>query len=126
MTTSGKLFEMADRLSKLTVIEAKELVDILENDYGIVDNKTVISVVIPTFEPAIIVEQTEFNVYLKEIGGQKLQIIKKVKELNNLNLLEAKALVESAPCILKEKISKEESEKIRKDLEDFRAVVEIK
>jgi large subunit ribosomal protein L7/L12 len=72
------------------------------------------------------VEQTEFDVFLKEVGLQKLQIIKKVKELNNLSLLEGKALVESAPCLLKEKLSKEQAGVYKTELENFGALIEIK
>jgi len=125
MATDPKLFAIADTLSKLTVLEAKELVRILEEDHGIKAPETIGVGVVPTFEPIVEVEQTEFDVYLKEIGGQKLQIIKKVKELHNLSLLEAKALVESAPCKMKEKLTKEVAQNYKKDLEDFGALVEI-
>ena len=125
MATDPKLFAIADTLSKLTVLEAKELVRILEEDHGIKAPETIGVGVVPTFEPIVEVEQTEFDVYLKEIGGQKLQIIKKVKELHNLSLLEAKALVESAPCKMKDKISKEEAQNYKKELEDFGALCVI-
>lgn len=125
MATDPKLFAIADTLSKLTVLEAKELVRILEEDYDIKGAETIAPVgIVPAVE-VVEVEQTEFDVYLKEIGGQKLQIIKKVKELHNLSLLEAKALVESAPCKMKENISKDEAQKYKKDLEDFGALCEI-
>jgi len=120
-----KLLEIANRLSKLTVLESKQLMGILEIDYGIKGNQTIEPVYISDYQP-VYVEQTEFDVYLKEIGGLKLQVIKKVKELNNLNLLEAKSLVESSPCLLKGKLSKEDSEKYKKELDEFGAVIEIK
>jgi large subunit ribosomal protein L7/L12 len=126
MATDPKLFAMADTLSKLTVLEAKELVRILEEDYGIKGAQTIAPVSIVPTEEEVVVEQTEFDVYLKEIGLQKLQVIKKVKELFGLTLLEAKNLVESAPSKIKEKVSKEEAENLKKELELFGAVLEIK
>jgi large subunit ribosomal protein L7/L12 len=127
MATNPKLFEIADTLTKLTVLEAKELIDILENDYGIKPAKNIIqsndSVVkedIP--EP----EQTEFDVILKEIGLQKLRLIKRVKELKNLNLVDAKNLVESAPCKLEEKTSDKNAAFFKTELELLGAVIEIK
>ena len=105
MATNPKLFEIADTLSKLTVLEAKELVRILEEDYGIKAPESGIHLVgdFPvTVTPEV--EQTEFNVYLKEIGGQKLQVIKKIKEITGLGLKEAKELVDSAPCLLRGKL----------------------
>jgi large subunit ribosomal protein L7/L12 len=126
MTTDPKLFKIADTLANLTVLEAKELVRILETEYGILPN-------IPAFNNGAIsveeveeVEQTEFDVYLKEIGGQKLQVIKKAKELFNLTLLGAKDLVESAPVKIKESVSKEVAENIKSELESFGALIEIK
>lgn len=127
MATNPKLFAIADTLTKLTVLEAKELIDILENDYGIKPaqsivglNKSISNEKVP--EPA----QTEFDVILKEIGGQKLQLIKKIKELRNLSLIEAKTLVESAPCKVLEKTSKENAALFKTDLENVGAVIEIK
>lgn len=121
-----KLFGIAERLSNLTISESKQLMDILENDYGIMGNQNVMPTFIPIYQPEVIVEQTEFDVFLKEIGLQKLQIIKKIKDLNNIGLLEGKALVESAPCLLKGKLTKEQAVSYKKELEDFGALIEIK
>ena len=125
MATNPKLFEIADTLSKLTVLEAKELLNILENDYGIKPEDTGILMSTPIIEVKEL-EQTEFNVYLKEIGGQKLQIIKKVKELLNLELKTAKELVDSAPCLLCEKTSKTNANTFKSELENFGAIIEIR
>ena len=126
MATNPKLFAIADTLSKLTVLEAKELVDILEKDYGIKPAQNISPVgIVPTVE-AVVKEQTEFDVYLKEVGVLKLQIIKKTKELRNLTLIEAKTLVESAPCKILEKTSKENAMVFKTELENFGAVIEIK
>jgi len=126
MATNPKLFAIADTLSKLTVLEAKELVDILEKDYGIKPAQNIAPVgIVPTVE-IVKVEQTEFNVYLKEIGGQKLHVIKKVNELLRLGLKESKDLVDSCPCLLKEKISKNDAQTFKTELENVGAVIEIK
>jgi len=126
MVTNPKLFAIADTLSKLTVKEAKELVDILENDYGIKGAQSITPVgIVPAVE-VVAVEQTEFDVYLKEVGLQKLQIIKKIKELKNLTLIEAKTLVESAPCKVLDRASKENATLYKNELELFSAVIEIK
>jgi large subunit ribosomal protein L7/L12 len=125
MATNPKLFEIADTLSKLTVLEAKELLNILENDYGIKPEDTGIIMPTPIIETKEI-EQTEFNVYLKEVGGQKLQIIKKVKELLNSELKASKELVDSAPCILCEKTSKANANTFKSELENLGAIIEIR
>lgn len=126
MVTNPKLFAIADTLSKLTVLEAKELVNILEIEYGILPNMPILFNGIMPVEEVPEIEQTEFNVYLKEIGGQKLQIIKKVKEITGLGLREAKELVDSAPCLLREKIMKIEAETLRTELQNIGAVIEVK
>jgi large subunit ribosomal protein L7/L12 len=124
MTTNPKLLAIADTLSKLTASEAKELGTILEMDYGIKRVQSIVS----TFEPGepIPAEQTEFDAYLLEPGVQRLQVIKTVKQILNLSLIEAKNLVESAPCKLKGKISKDEAEALVAPLRDLMAKIEIK
>ena len=127
MPTDPKLFEIADKLSKLTVKEAIQLVRILEEDYGIKGTQSVVTeYVMPGDGITEIVEKTEFNVILKEIGPQKLQVIKAVKEATGLGLKESKELVDSAPCVLKEKILKAECDTIKTILENVGAVIEIR
>jgi large subunit ribosomal protein L7/L12 len=126
MATDPKLFAIADTLSKLTVLEAKELVRILEEDYGIKGAETIVTTGPAECPVAPEVEQTEFNIILKEIGGQKLQVIKKVKEIIGLGLKEAKELVDSAPCLLKEKALKAEAQLLKTELENLGAVIELK
>ena len=107
------LKKLAEELVNLTVKEVNELADILKEEYGI--------------EPAAAaVEQSEFDVILKAPGGAKLQIVKLVKELTGLGLKEAKAVVDAAPKEIKEKVSKEEAEALKKQLEEAGAEVEIK
>jgi large subunit ribosomal protein L7/L12 len=126
MATDPKLFAIADTLSKLTVLEAKELVRILEEDYGIKGVQAIAPVGIVPIEEVAEVKQTEFDVCLKEIGGQKLQMIKKAKELFGLTLIEAKNLIESAPCKMKGKVSIEVAENLKREFELFGGVIEIK
>ena len=127
MATNPKLFAIADTLTKLTVLETKELISILENDYGIKPAQNVVGL-----NPSVLAEeiakpeQTEFDVILKEIGGQKLKLIVKIKELRNLGLVEAKTLIESAPCKLLEKVSKENATQFKTELEILGATIEIK
>ena len=127
MATNPKLFAIADTLTKLTVLETKELISILENDYGIKPAQNVVRL-----NPSVLAEeiakpeQTEFDVILKEIGGQKLKLIVKIKELRNLGLVEAKTLIESAPCKLLEKVSKENATQFKTELEILGATIEIK
>jgi large subunit ribosomal protein L7/L12 len=124
MTTNPKIFELADTLSKLTVLEAKELLNILENDYGIKPINTIAPIIsIPEIK---VIEQTEFNIYLKEIGNQKLQVIKKTNELLNLGLKESKELVDKCPCLLCEKISNINAQMFKSEYESVGAIIEIK
>lgn len=126
--TSPKLFEIADTLANLTVLEAKELINILENEYGIkpVLQTVIESKVVEDSKP--VVEQTEFDVYLDKIEPyhQKLTIIKTIKELLTTNLKEAKELVEASPCLLRSKLSKAEVEIIRNRLAEFDAKITVK
>ena len=126
MATNPKLFAIADTLSKLTVLEAKELVNILENDYGIKGAQTITEFRPAGDEPVPVVEQTEFDVYLLEPGVQKLQVIKVIKQITGLGLIEAKTLVDSAPCKIKEKVSKDEAEALVAPLRELMAKIEIK
>jgi large subunit ribosomal protein L7/L12 len=126
MTTNQKLFAIADTLSKLTVLEAKELVDILEKDYGIKGAQNITPVGIVPIIEAVTIEQTEFDIYLKEIGGQKLYVIKKVNELLKLGLKESKDLVDSCPCLLKKSATKIDAQTFKTELENVGAVVEVK
>ena len=126
MTTNPKLSAIADILSKLTALEAKELANILETDYGIKGVQTITEFKPAGTEPVPEIEQTEFDVILKEIGGQKLQVIKKVHDVMGLGLKEAKALVDSAPCLLREKILKAEVTILKAELENLGAVIEVK
>ena len=111
----SKLEKIVDDLSGLTVLEAAELAKLLEEKWGV-------SAAAPAAEA-----QTEFNVILKDAGDKKINVIKVVREVvPSLGLKEAKDLVEAAPKAVKEGVSKEEAETIKKKLEESGAKVEIK
>ena len=120
---------LVDQLSELTVLEAAELSKLLEEKWG-VSAAAAVAVAGPAAgggaaAPAA-EEQTEFDVILTGDGGKKINVIKEVRAITQLGLTEAKALVEAAPKAVKEGISKDEAEKIKKQLEDAGATVELK
>jgi large subunit ribosomal protein L7/L12 len=123
------LKKFAEELVNLTVKEVNELAKILKDEYGIEPAAAAVAVAAPAAggdgAPAII-EKTSFDVILKAAGGQKLQIVKLVKDLTGLGLKEAKAVVDAAPSPVKEGVSKEEAENIMKTLEESGAEVELK
>ncbi|MEG3123614.1 50S ribosomal protein L7/L12 [Sphingomonas sp. GB1N7] len=119
---------LVDSLSALTVLEAAELSKLLEEKWGVSAAAAVAAApaagggaAAPAAE-----EQTEFDVILTGDGGKKINVIKEVRAITALGLTEAKTLVESAPKAIKEGISKDEAEKIKKQLEEAGATVEIK
>lgn len=118
--------KLAEELTKLTVLEVNELKNVLKDEYGIEPAAAAVAV---AAGPAASVdageEKTEFDVVLKEVGGQKVAVIKAVKEITGLSLGEAKAIVEDAPKAVKEKVSKDEAETAKKALEDAGATVEL-
>ena len=116
----------AEQLVNLTVKEVNELAEILKSEYGIEPAAAAVAVAGPVAEEAAEAEQTEFNVVLVSPGGAKLQIVKLVKELTGLGLKEAKELVEAAPKVIKESVSKTESEEIVKKIEETGAKVTVK
>ena len=121
------LKQLAEQLVNLTVKEVKELADILKDEYGIEPAAAAVAVAAaPAEGVAAAEEKTAFDVILKEAGGQKLAVVKLVKDLAGLGLKEAKDLVDGAPKELKSGVSKDEAEALKKQLEEAGAVVEIK
>jgi large subunit ribosomal protein L7/L12 len=119
------LKQFAEQLVNLTVKEVNELATILKDEYGI--EPAAAAVVVSGGGDAVVEEvQTEFTVMLKECGPSKLAVVKMVKELTGLGLKEAKDVVDSAPSIVKEGVSKDEAEGLKKSLEEAGAVVELK
>ena len=119
------LKQFADQLVNLTVKEVNDLATILKDEYGI--EPAAAAVVVSGGGDAAAEEvQTEFTVVLKEAGASKLAVVKAVKELTGLGLKEAKDLVDAAPSNVKEGVSKDEAEGLKKSLEEAGAVVELK
>ena len=123
------LKKLADELVNLTVKDVNELADILKEEYGIEPAAAAVAVAAGGAtgggEEAA-EEKTEFDVILKAAGASKLAVVKLVKELTGLGLKEAKDIVDSAPKAVKEGISKDEAEGIKKSLEEAGAEVELK
>jgi large subunit ribosomal protein L7/L12 len=122
------LKQLAEELVNLTVKEVNELAGILKDEYGIEPAAAAVAVAGPAAgggEDAA-AEQTEFDVILKAAGSSKLAVVKLVKELTGLGLKEAKAVVDEAPKALKEKVSKDEAEALKAQLEEAGAEVEVK
>ena len=118
--------KLAEELTKLTVLEVNELKNVLKDKYGIEPAAAAVAVAAdPAASADAGEEKTEFDVVLKEVGGQKVAVIKAVKEITGLSLGEAKAIVEDAPKAVKEKVSKDEAETAKKALEDAGATVEL-
>jgi large subunit ribosomal protein L7/L12 len=122
------LKKFAEELVNLTVKEVNELAKILKDEYGIEPAAAAVAVAAPSGsgDAPVAAEKSSFDVILKNAGGQKLQIVKLVKDITGLGLKEAKAVVDAAPGPVKEGVSKEEAENIKKQLEDSGAEVELK
>lgn len=126
----ANLDQLVEELSSLTVIEAAELSKRLEEKWG-VSAAAPVAVAMPgaaagAAPAAAAVEQTEFTVVLAATGEKKINVIKEVRAITGLGLKEAKDLVEAAPKPVKESINKDEADKIKKQLEDAGATVEVK
>ena len=120
------LDKLVDELSKLTVIEAAELAKKLEDTWGVSAAAPVAAVAAPAAAAEAAAEQTEFDVVLAAIGEKKINVIKEVRAITALGLKEAKDLVEAAPKVVKEAVSKDEAAELKKKLEDVGATVELK
>jgi len=124
------LNKLVDDLSALTVLEAAELSKLLEEKWG-VSAAAAVAVAAPAAGgagggAAAAEEKTEFDVILTGDGGKKINVIKEVRAITGLGLTEAKTLVESAPKAVKEGVNKDEAEKLKKQLEEAGATVELK
>ncbi len=112
-------------IENMTVLELADFVKELEDKFGVVAAAPV-AMAAAAAPGAPVEEQSEFDVILKAAGDKKIQVIKEVRALTSLGLKEAKDLVDSAPKAIKEKVSKQEAEDIKKKLEDAGATIEIK
>jgi len=112
-TSLGK-DDILEAIGHMSVFELAELIEAFKSRFGV------------TITAPVVEEQTEFTVILKDTGAKKIQVIKEVRAITSLGLKEAKDLVEGAPGVVKEGVSKQEAEEIRKKLEAQGAVVELK
>lgn len=119
--------QIAEKLSQLTVLEAAELAKMLEEKWG-VSAAPAVSMTPQTtaLMPEPVAEQTEFAVVLLSSGDKKVQVIKEIRAITNLGLVQAKEFVEAAPKIVKEAISRDEAEKMRDQIEAVGGKVEIR
>jgi large subunit ribosomal protein L7/L12 len=121
--------ELIEEIKQLSVIDLSNLVSALEEEFGVSAAAPVamatVQGVAGTAEAAEVEEQTEFNVLLKEIGPNKINVIKAVREVTTLGLKEAKELVESAPTAVKEGLGKDDAEELKTKLESAGAVVAV-
>jgi len=123
---SEKLSKIIEEIDVLTVLELSELVHELEEKYGVSAAAPMAVAAAPAAAAAPVEEQTEFTVILAAAGANKITTIKVVREITALGLKEAKELVDTAPKPVKENVSKEEAETIKKKLEEAGAKVEVK
>ena len=119
--------EIIDAVKSMTVVELNDLVKAIEEEFGVSAAAAVVAgPAVAGDAPAAAEEKTEFTVVLKEVGANKLAVIKAYKEASGLGLMEAKAAVEGAPATLKENAPKAEAEALKKALEEAGATVELK
>ncbi|HJD23637.1 MAG TPA: 50S ribosomal protein L7/L12 [Firmicutes bacterium] len=126
---SDKVLKLIEDVKALTVLELSELVKALEEEFGVsaAAPVAVAAVAAPADGAAAAAEEkTEFDVILAEVGANKIQVIKAVREITSLGLKEAKELVDGAPKAVKEGVSKDDAEEMKKKLEEAGAKVELK
>ena len=121
---SEKITALIEEVKGLTVLELSELVHALEEEFGV--SATAMAAPAAAAAAPAAEEKTEFDVVLAEIGAEKIKVIKVVREITGLGLGEAKALVEAAPKAVKEGVSKDEAEELKKKIEEVGAKVELK
>ena len=122
---SEKITALVEEVKNLTVLELSELVSANEEEFG-VSAAAAVAVAAPAAGGAAAEEKTEFDVVLADAGAEKIKVIKVVREITGLGLAAAKAAVEAAPKALKEGVSKDEAEELKKKLEEVGAKVELK
>jgi large subunit ribosomal protein L7/L12 len=118
--------DVLEYISGLSVLELSELVKEFEEKFGVSAQATVVAAAGTADAGAAAEEQTEFNVVLTAAGAKKINVIKAVRAITGLGLKEAKAAVEETPTVIKEGVSKEEAEELKKQLEEAGASVELK
>ena len=123
---SEKVTAMIEEIKALSVLELAELVHAIEDAFGVSAAAAVAAPAAGAGAAAAVEEKTEFEVVMTSFGDQKIKVIKEVRGITGLGLAEAKAKVEGIPAVIKEQVSKDEAEEIKKQLEAVGAVVELK
>ena len=118
--------EIIDAIGGMTVLELSDLIKMIETKFDVKAAAPVAAAAAPAAVAVPVEEKTQFDVILKAIGDKKINVIKVVRAITGLGLKEAKDLVESAPKAIKEAVTKDEAEKMKKELEENGAQVEIK
>ncbi len=118
---------LVEEIKKLTIVEVSDLVKALEEEFGVSAAAPVAVAAAPTAAaPAAAEEKSEFNIFLKEVGANKIAVIKVVREVTGLGLSEAKAVVDGAPKMVKENVATSEAKEIEAKFKEAGAVVELK
>ena len=123
---SEKITALIEEVKALTVLELSELVHALEDEFGVSAAAPVAGAAAAAPAAEAAAEKTEFDVVLASFGDEKIKVIKAVREITGLGLADAKAVVEAAPKAIKEGVSKDEAEELKKKLEEVGAKVELK
>ena len=123
---SEKVTAMIEEIKALSVLELAELVHAIEDAFGVSAAAAVAAPAAGAGAAAAVEEKTEFDVVMTSFGDQKIKVIKEVRGITGLGLAAAKAQVEGIPAVIKEQVSKDEAEEIKKQLEAVGAVVELK
>jgi large subunit ribosomal protein L7/L12 len=123
---SEKVLKLIEDVKVLTVLELSELVKALEEEFGVSAAAPVAVAAAPAAAAAAVEEKTEFDVVLKDVGAEKIKVIKVVREATGLGLKEAKDLVDGAPSTIKENVSKDDAAAIEAKFKEVGATVEIK
>jgi large subunit ribosomal protein L7/L12 len=123
---SEKISEIVEKIKGLSLVEASELKKALETEFGVSASAPMMMGAAAPVAAAVVEEKTEFDVILLTTGDKKINVIKVVRAHTGLGLKEAKDLVDSAPKAVKEAVSKDEAEKLKKEFEEAGATVELK
>jgi len=118
--------ELLNTIGSMTVLELSEFVEAFKEKFNVTAMAAAPAAAAPAGPAAVVEEQTEFNVLLKDVGAKKIQVIKVIREITALGLKEAKDLVDGAPSTVKEAVSKDEAAQIKAKLEEQGATVEVK
>lgn len=122
---SEKIAEIVEKIKVLTLVEASELKKALEDEFGVTASAPMMMAGVAAPAAAAVEEKTEFDVILEAAGATKINVIKVVRAHTGLGLKEAKDLVDGAPKTVKEAVSKDEAEKVKKELEEAGATVKV-